>query len=103
MKKKKIKNQNVAEIVWDIRTKRENCIVSWSPYFLGEGEEGLVLVDCGGHWVPSICQCKMHAVDHGSAVGDQGPDQGPLQRKVLSKLQIVCGGEWTPESRRSCS
>lgn len=104
-KKKKIKDQSVAEVARDIGAKRENCIDSRSHHFRREGEEGLVLVDCGGHWVPGMCQCQKnrHAVDHGSAVGDRGTYQGPLQGEVLSKLQMVCGGEWTPESQRSCS
>lgn len=64
--KKKIKNQSVAEVVWNIRAKRENCIDSRPHHFHQEGEEGLVLVDCREHWIPSMCQCQenVHAVDH---------------------------------------
>lgn len=101
--KKKIKNQSVAEIVWNIRAKRENCIDSRSHHFHREGEEGLVLVDCRGHWTPSLCQCQenLHAVDHmGIVAHTRDHCKG---RSSANSRWNVCGGEWTPGSQRSCS
>lgn len=99
--KKKIKNQSVAEIVWNIRAKRENCIDSRSHHFDREGEEGLVLVDCGGH--EHLACANAREIYTQWTIWGSWLIPETIAREDPQQTPDGSWSEWTPESQRSCS